>query len=92
MWLVPIANGPPRHFTALRKSVGIGGIANIDQAAPSKLDLAARAPVLMMTRVLLPLVAASAASPDVLIGHDPARGETDSPVEAEQEFVRLSNA
>jgi hypothetical protein len=62
-----------------RKSVGIGGIANIDQAASRKLDLSARAPVLMMTRDLLPLVAASAASPDVVNGHDPARCEIDSP-------------
>jgi hypothetical protein len=34
----------------------------------------------MMTRDLLPLVAASAASPDVVNGHDRARCETESPV------------
>jgi len=36
--------------------------------------------VVMMTRDLLPLVAASAASPDVVNGHDRARCETESPV------------
>ena len=72
--------GTPRHFTAQRKSVGIGGSANIDQAAPSKLDLSARAPVMMMTLRPSSAIAASAASPGVVNVLVPARCEIDSPV------------
>ena len=35
--------GTSRHFAALQNLVAIGGIADIEQAAPIKLDLSARA-------------------------------------------------
>jgi hypothetical protein len=71
--------GASRHFTAQRKSVGIGGIAKIDQAAPSNLDLSACAPVMMMTCDRLPQLRRGGA-PDVVNVLDPARCETDSRV------------
>jgi hypothetical protein len=37
------ANGRSRHFAAQQILVAIGGMADIDQAAPIKLDLCVRA-------------------------------------------------
>jgi len=35
----PSTHGTSRHFAALRNLVAVGGIADIDQAAPINLDL-----------------------------------------------------